>query len=75
MENPISPRVRGHLYVASIVVGSLAVIVGPLIVALAIPNVWAAVITSAIGAVTSLIGLLARENLPAPEQVDIEEEY
>lgn len=70
MSNPISPRARGILYLLGIIVGGLAVVVGPLIVALQVPDVWAAVIVSAVGAVTSLLSLLARDNLPAPDDSD-----
>ena len=70
MKNPISPRTRGVLYLLGLVIGGLAVVVGPLIVALAIPDVWAAVIVSLVGAVTSLLSLLARDNLPAPDDSD-----
>ena len=70
MKNPISPRARGVLYLLGLVIGGLAVVVGPLIVALAIPDVWAAVIVSLVGAVTSLLSLLARDNLPAPDDID-----
>ena len=70
MSNPISPKVRGVLYLLGLTVGALAVVVGPLIVALAIPDVWAAVIVSLVGAVTSLLSLLARDNLPAPDDSD-----
>ena len=70
MSNPISPKVRGVLYLLGLTVGALAVVVGPLIVALAIPDVWAAVIVSFVGAVTSLLSLLAKDNLPAPDDSD-----
>ena len=68
MSNPISPRARGVLYLLGITIGGLAVVVGPLIVALGINAEWAAVIVSLVGAVTSLLSLLARDNLPAPEE-------
>ena len=67
MKNPISPRTRGVLYLLGLVIGGLAVVVGPLIVALAIPDVWAAVIVSLVGAVSSLLSRLARDYLPAPD--------
>ena len=70
MSNPISPKARGVLYLLGLVIGGLAVVVGPLIVALAIPDVWAAVIVSLVGAVTSLLSLLARDNLPGPDDSD-----
>lgn len=41
---------------------------GPLIVALGVPDAWAAVIVSFVGAVTSLLSLLAKDNLPVPEE-------
>ena len=68
MKNPISPRTRGVLYLLGLVIGGLAVVIGPLIVALGINAEWAAVIVSFVGAVTSLLSLLARDNLPAPEE-------
>ena len=70
MSNPISPKARGVLYLLGITIGGLTVVVGPLIVALGIPDVWAAVIVSLVGAVTSLLSLLARDNLPAPDDSD-----
>ena len=63
MENPLSPKTRGVLYLLGIIIGSFAVVAGPLIVALAIPEAWAAVILSAVGATTGLLSLLARDNL------------
>ena len=68
MKNPISPRTRGVLYLLGLVIGGLAVVIGPLIVALGINAEWAAVIVSLVGAVTSLLSLLAKDNLPAPEE-------
>ena len=70
MKNPISPRTRGVLYLLGLVIGGLAVVVGPLILALSIPEAWAAVIVSLVGAVTSLLSLLARDNLPGPDDSD-----
>ena len=70
MSNPISPKVRGVLYLLGLVIGGLAVVIGPLIVALGINAEWAAVIVSLVGAVTSLLSLLARDNLPAPDDSD-----
>ena len=70
MKNPISPRTRGVLYLLGLVIGGLAVVVGPLILALNIPEAWAAVIVSLVGAVTSLLSLLARDNLPGPDDSD-----
>ena len=63
MENPLSPKTRGVLYLLGIVIGSFAVVIGPLILALSISEAWAAVIISLVGAVTSLLSLLARDNL------------
>lgn len=68
MSNPISPKARGVLYLLGITIGGLTVVVGPLILALGIPDAWAAVIVSLVGAVTSLLSLLARDNLPAPDE-------
>ena len=70
MRNPISAKARGVLYLLGITIGGLAVVVGPLIVALGVPDVWAAVIVSFVGAVTSLLSLLAKDNLPAPDDSD-----
>ena len=68
MNNPISAKARGVLYLLGITIGGLAVVVGPLIVALGVPDVWAAVIVSFVGAVTSLLSLLVKDNLPVPEE-------
>ena len=70
MNNPISPRTRGVLYLLGLTIGALAVVVGPLILALSIPDAWAAVIVSLVGAVTSLLSLLARDNLPGIDDSD-----
>ena len=70
MSNPISAKARGVLYLLGITIGGLAVVVGPLILALGIPDAWASVIVSLVGAVTSLLSLLARDNLPAPDDSD-----
>ena len=70
MSNPISPKVRGVLYLLGLTIGALAVVVGPLILALSIPDAWAAVIVSLVGAVTSLLSLLARDNLPGTDDSD-----
>ena len=70
MNNPISPKTRGVLYLLGLTIGALAVVVGPLSLALSIPDAWAAVIVSLVGAVTSLLSLLARDNLPAPDDSD-----
>ena len=70
MKNPISRDTRGVLYLLGLVIGGLAVVIGPLIVALGINAEWAAVIVSLVGAVTSLLSLLARDNLPAPDDSD-----
>ena len=70
MNNPISPKTRGVLYLLGLVIGGLAVVVGPLIVALSVPDEWAAVIVSLVGAVTSLLSLLAKDNLPGPDDSD-----
>ena len=68
MSNPISAKARGVLYLLGITIGGLAVVVGPLIVALGVPDAWAAVIVSFVGAVTSLLSLLAKDNLPVTEE-------
>ena len=70
MKNPISRDTRDVLYLLGLVIGGLAVVVGPLIVALGINAEWAAVIVSFVGAVTSLLSLLARDNLPGPDDSD-----
>ena len=70
MNNPISPKTRGVLYLLGLTIGALAVVVGPLILALSIPDAWAAVIVSLVGAVTSLLSLLARDNLPGIDDSD-----
>ena len=66
MTNPIAVSTRGRIYLAGVIIGVLAVVAGPMIVALQVPDVWAAVITSLIGAVTTLTTTLARANLTIP---------
>ena len=63
MTNPISEATRARIYLAGVIIGILAVVVGPLMIALAVPDVWVAVITSLIGAITTLTSTLARANL------------
>ena len=70
MNNPISEKTRGGLYVAGISVGILSTVAGPLMLALETPDVWVAVVLSAIGAVTTLLSTLARANLTS-EAVNI----
>ena len=68
MANPFSDKTRSILYVTGIVIGALSVVLGPLSLALNIGEDWTAVLVSAVGAVTSLTNLLARANLPVPEE-------
>ena len=68
MKNPIKPETRGKLYVAAIIVGTLAVVAGPIMAALAVPTEWVIVVTTLIGAVTALLGVLARDNLTLPDE-------
>ena len=63
MPNPIPAAVRGWLFVAGLIVGIFSTVLGPLIIAFQISDEWAAVIISAVGAVTAVISLLARANL------------
>lgn len=63
MKNPISEKTRSILYILGISVGILAVVAGPLMIALETPEAWVAVVVSAIGAVTTLLSTLARANL------------
>ena len=63
MTNPISEATRARIYLGGVIIGILAVVVGPLMIALAVPDVWVAVITSLIGAITTLTSTLARANL------------
>lgn len=76
MENPISEKTRGVLYIAGITVGILSVVAGPLMAALETPEEWVSVVVSAVGAVTTLLATLARANLTddAPDKRD-ETEY
>ena len=70
MTNPIPDHIRGWLYTISVLIGILAVIAGPLMIALGTPADWQAVVVSAVGAVTTGLATLARANLPAPEEAD-----
>lgn len=67
MPNPISSETRARIYLAGVVIGVLAVVVGPLMIALHVPDVWVAVVASLIGAVTTLTSTLARANLTGPD--------
>ena len=66
MTNPISTSTRSRIYLAGVIVGILAVVVGPLVTALGVPDAWTAVITSLVGAITTLTATLARANLTIP---------
>ncbi|GAA2178581.1 hypothetical protein GCM10009785_01730 [Brooklawnia cerclae] len=66
MTNPISTRVRGILYVISIIVGILATVVPPVVAALGVGDQWALVVTSGVGAITTITSTLARANLTEP---------
>ena len=61
--NPISKKTRDVLYIIGISLGILSTIAGPLMLALATPEVWVAVVLSGLGAVTTLLSTLARANL------------
>ena len=63
MNNPISSGMRGWLYVAGIAIGILATAAGPLEIALHVSADWQAVVTSAVGAVGTLVATLSRANL------------
>ena len=67
MPNPISEKTRNVLYVTGMSVGILSTAAGPLMVALAVPEVWVAVVLSLIGAVTTLLSTLARANLTSED--------
>lgn len=67
MPNPISEKTRGALYVTGISLGIMSTVAGPLMLALAVPEVWVAVVLSTIGALTTLLSTLARANLTAPD--------
>lgn len=75
MPNPIPENVRGILYTLSISLGILSVVVGPLMVALAVKDVWAAVVLSLMGAITTLTSTLARANLRVNDEDDDEDRY
>ncbi len=67
MNNPINTRVRGTLYLISIVVGTCAVIVAPLSAALNWSDEWTQVALVAVGVITAVTATLARANLPSPD--------
>ena len=69
MSNPIPSSVRGWLFAAGAVLGIFSAVTGPLIIALNISDEWAAVIVSAVGAITSALSLLARANLSTDEEI------
>lgn len=64
MSNPIPAKVRGWLYVAGIIVGSLIAVVLPdLLAALEVGPAWTTFATRAAGALTVLLATLGRANL------------
>lgn len=67
MENPISPKTRGRLYIVSIIVGGCVTLVSPIAIATGMSGDWAGVICTAMGVVTALTGVLARTNLDEPD--------
>lgn len=73
MPNPITVRARGIIYVIGVIVGGLAVIAGPLSIALGVSPEWTSVATSLLGAVVTLSSTLARANLTLPTDTDTTE--
>jgi uncharacterized membrane protein YraQ (UPF0718 family) len=65
MENPISSKDRGRLYVAGIVIGALATVFGPLSAALGLSDEWSSVVTSVVGALILITNTLSKANLTA----------
>ena len=65
--NPIPMKIRGILLVIGIIFGGLSTITATLVIALAVPAVWVAVIVAAQGALLSTIGTLSRANLRDPQ--------
>lgn len=62
MINPINSKVRGILYVISVVIGGLLVVIAPLLELLQ-ATALQPVLTAVAGAVLGIIGTLARSNL------------
>lgn len=65
MKNPISAKARGALYVAGIIIGSLATVFGPLSQAIGLSDEWSAVVTSVVGALILITNTLSKANLTA----------
>lgn len=66
MENPISSKARGVLYVIAVVVSGLGVVAAPIAVAVGLSDMAIAAILAAVGAVSATAATLARANLTLP---------
>ena len=65
MNNPLSMKARGVLYVASIIVSGLTLAIGPLLIALDQPIVAMAIVGGS-SSLALVAGSLARDNLTSP---------
>ncbi len=65
MNNPISSRVRGWLYVIAIIVGNVLSSVSAALLILGVDARWQAVASIFLGNTVSTLGILARTNLTA----------
>jgi hypothetical protein len=65
MENPISAKARGRIYVSGIIIGALATVFGPLSQAIGLSDEWSAVVTSVVGALILITNTLSKANLTA----------
>lgn len=69
MDNPISPRARGVIYVVGIVLGALTGVAAITLSVLGL-DAWQPVLAAAASAIALVTGTLARANLAQPDPGD-----
>lgn len=62
IQNPLSMKARGHIYIAAIIVGALALIAIAVLGVLGLDE-WLAVVAATTAAASMLAGSLGRDNL------------
>ena len=72
IDNPISTKARGVIYVLGIVIGACATIAGATLGVLGL-NEWAPVVAVAAGAIGTLTATLSRANLGDPVNVTLDD--
>lgn len=72
MDNPISPRARGWIYVAGLTIAALAGVAAAILAVLGL-DTWQPVVTAIAAASGGLTGILARAHLSTSEPGEIGE--